>query len=810
MAVNLSPVGGVAAQFFTNTGAVLTGGKLFTYLAGTTTPAVAYTSSQGTTAWSNPIVLDAAGRVSGSGEIWLTDGIIYKFVLKDTNDVLIATYDNITGINSNSVAYTNQQQIVTATASQTVFNLSISYQPGTNSLSVFVDGVNQYGPGAQYAYTETDSDTVTFVSGLHVGAQVKFTTTQQQGAGAVNASQVTYNPAGTGAVATNVQAKLRQTVSLADFGAVGDGSTDDTAAIQAAVTASQGKTLIIPPASVNYKVTASINGVSDICIVGCGVGGAIKNYDSSAGSDISIFVFNGKSNFSFENVALIGSNKAIAPSVAQGAGFYILNCSNFKLLNNNITYMSAQGILISSASSGTTADFIVSGNTISNGNAAFGGDDIAILSSSKTWRFVVQNNFCYSNNGSGIGLTQGNATGGQLSDGLVTGNSVENKQRHGIYTYGDQSQAFTPYNITISNNRIVDVGWIGIYINEHGTDIIIDSNQVADAAKNITGSLPWACIGAVATNKDGKRLIVTNNICDGWNGYSGINLVGFHNCVVANNVFLGDGTASAAVTSHAISLQDCYYTTIENNNITLTGVEGGGVVWGYLDSSATYYGCNTKNNIIIEPSYSGVAYTGSTAGTFAYCQIEGNYIDMDNDNDYQIQLENSNNFIIKSNTLINGAGTVADILLTNCDNNLIDGNKLIHNRSTGYSIYLPASTSSGNTITNNDFSGITGLSNLDDYIRNSGTNTTILSNKYKSGALTGSFTCAAAATTVVSNANSNVNMKVTLVPTNAAAATLMATKGLYWSAYSQGSSFTLATGDAASAAGTETFNYYIS
>jgi hypothetical protein len=237
MAVNLSPVGGVAAQFFTSTGAVLTGGKLYTYAAGTTTPATAYTSSDGLTAWTNPIVLNAAGRVSGGGEIWITDGILYKFVLTDANDVLIATYDNVSGINSNFISFTNQQQLVTATAGQTVFNLSINYQPGTNSLSVFVDGVNQYGPGAQYAYTETDSDTVTFTNGLHVGAEVKFTTTQQQGAGAVNASQVAYDPAGTGAVATNVQTKLRESVSVMDFGATGNGSTDDTAAIQAALNA---------------------------------------------------------------------------------------------------------------------------------------------------------------------------------------------------------------------------------------------------------------------------------------------------------------------------------------------------------------------------------------------------------------------------------------------------------------------------------------------------------------------------------------------------------------------------------------------
>ena len=68
MAVNLSPVGGVAAQFFDNSGYPLTGGKLYTYAAGTTTPAATYTSSNGATAHSNPIVLDAAGRVP-AGEI---------------------------------------------------------------------------------------------------------------------------------------------------------------------------------------------------------------------------------------------------------------------------------------------------------------------------------------------------------------------------------------------------------------------------------------------------------------------------------------------------------------------------------------------------------------------------------------------------------------------------------------------------------------------------------------------------------------------------------------------------------------------
>ena len=329
MAVNLSPVGGVAAQFFTNSGVPLTGGKIFTYAAGTTTPQASYTTSQGNVAWTNPIVLDAAGRVPSGGEIWLTDGLIYKFVLKDANDVLIATYDNITGINSNAVAYTNQQEIVTATAGQTVFNLGISYQPATNSLSVFVDGVNQYGPGAQYSYVETDSNTVTFNAGLHVGAEVKFTTTQQQGAGAVDASQVSYDPPFTGAIATNVEARLAQVISVMDFGAVGDGVTNDSVAIKAAIeaAASTGSTLIFPTAqyliqtAINVALSSSqsvtIDGMNSTLLLDDPVGWEqiqIKNSNPSNGCSVSV-----------SNLNLKGINTVAGPYWNQAAGTYPIN-----------------------------------------------------------------------------------------------------------------------------------------------------------------------------------------------------------------------------------------------------------------------------------------------------------------------------------------------------------------------------------------------------------------------------------------------------------------------------------------------------
>lgn len=72
----------------------------------------------------------------------------------------------------------------------------------------------------------------------------------------------------------------------------------------------------------------------------------------------------------------------------------------------------------------------------------------------------------------------------------------------------------------------------------------------------------------------------------------------------------------------------------------------------------------------------------------------------------------------------------------------------------------------------------------------------------------GTFTLAAAATTVVPQTATQSTSNITLTPTNAAAATLMGSnKALYISARTQGAGFTVATASAAAAAGTETFQY---
>ena len=95
MAVNLSPIGN-GFQFFDNNGAPLNAGKIYTYQAGSSTPLATYIDNAGLTANTNPIILGTSGRPPN--EIWLTDGFFYKFILKDSSDVTIQTYDNLYGI----------------------------------------------------------------------------------------------------------------------------------------------------------------------------------------------------------------------------------------------------------------------------------------------------------------------------------------------------------------------------------------------------------------------------------------------------------------------------------------------------------------------------------------------------------------------------------------------------------------------------------------------------------------------------------------------------------------------------------------
>lgn len=207
MAVNLSFIGGAGWQFFDDNGDPLAGGKIYTYAAGTTTPLTTYTARDGITPNANPIILDAAGRTPQ--QIWSTEGLLYKYVLTTSTDVLVRSYDNIGG---SVVASDLGQDLAAANGSSLVGLTGFKGQVGT----------------VQDIAGNSGSDYLGFLQ------------------------------SGTSAVARSVQDKLRNVVYIDDFAPVGDGVADDRAAIQAAYDATPVNGTLVFPQAKTYRINSKL------------------------------------------------------------------------------------------------------------------------------------------------------------------------------------------------------------------------------------------------------------------------------------------------------------------------------------------------------------------------------------------------------------------------------------------------------------------------------------------------------------------------------------------------------------------------
>jgi hypothetical protein len=97
--VLLSPVGN-GQQFFDNTGNILSGGLIYQYQAGSSTPLATYTTVNGDIPNSNPIILNSAGRCDN--EIWMQTGFSYKFILQTSTGTTLQTLDNLYPILQNA------------------------------------------------------------------------------------------------------------------------------------------------------------------------------------------------------------------------------------------------------------------------------------------------------------------------------------------------------------------------------------------------------------------------------------------------------------------------------------------------------------------------------------------------------------------------------------------------------------------------------------------------------------------------------------------------------------------------------------
>ena len=168
-----------------------------------------------------------------------------------------------------SNAVTQKRQDFPGTGAQTTFTLS-SAPLALNNTQVFINGVYQSKTG--YSLSGT---TLTFSEAPRVNASIEVMSVATLASAETDAAASTYQPAGTGAVATTVQAKLRQVVSVMDFGAVADGNdatgagTNNSTAFNLAIaTLGSGGSLYIPAGV--YKLNTQVSVPENFAIIGSG------------------------------------------------------------------------------------------------------------------------------------------------------------------------------------------------------------------------------------------------------------------------------------------------------------------------------------------------------------------------------------------------------------------------------------------------------------------------------------------------------------------------------------------------------------
>ena len=229
-------------------------------------------------------------------------GIATSSVLADSYDLdgIIAKYEQFadTYLGHKAVEPTTDDDgdalIVGALYFNTVDN-ELRVYDGTDWQAVYAGAlkVNNFtGDGATIAYTLTtapnnENSTQVYIDGVYqqkdtyttVGAVLTFSEAPPTSAGievmiissfevsTAEAQNVTYTQGGTGSVSRTVENKLQESVSVKDFGAVGDGVTDDTTAIQAALDSGE-KNILLPTGT--YKTTSVLNRPSQVRFYGDG------------------------------------------------------------------------------------------------------------------------------------------------------------------------------------------------------------------------------------------------------------------------------------------------------------------------------------------------------------------------------------------------------------------------------------------------------------------------------------------------------------------------------------------------------------
>jgi len=319
------------------------------------------------------------------------------------------------------------------------------------------------------------------------------------------ASLIGYTQGGTGADPTTVQDKLREFVSVKDFGAVGDGVTDDTAAIQEAITAmgqirnlTRGGTVYFPAGT--YKITDTLFVLfGNINLVGDSNGGSIITADNTftgSGSSvvetmIQVNAFPATTALNRINIRdLFLSATQLTGTIGAGGGNNVVKC----LLHMNNTYFSrVERVGFYGCDTGTTGIGLLL--TADNSSGAF--NRFSMLNS------ITDCDFTYNFYGVWWGVedssgSQGDINASQLSRCRIGGPERVIGQNPGTYT-----QSGTTITVTYNSHGYVNGQLVPLVFTTGQAKTKTGTFAVANATANtfeVTSDTSVTTSGAVNLN----------------------------------------------------------------------------------------------------------------------------------------------------------------------------------------------------------------------------------------------------------------------------------------------------------------------
>jgi len=333
---------------------------------------------------------------------------------------------------------------------------------------------------------------------------------------ATDATNVTYTATGTGAVGRTVQSRLTETVSVKDFGAKGDGTTDDTAAIQSAL--NSGSVDVYLPKG-TYIVTA----LTISATLRFHGEGTLKRSASASSYMLSISV----SNVTVDGISFDGAGAGSTigtTNQSEGAIIAYGTDSTAPVVNINVRNCKIDGLAGFGIRVNYASNVRIENNLIDNCGYA------AILGLSLIDSVITKNRIDNINSSSGavnwygISITRdatvATSVSARSTNCIITENIISNVvQWTGIDTHA-------PLKCTIANNAVYFC-LNGIYAQyddaseankQPATDTIITGNVVEGRATASENAIGIASIGLAALPN--QRITISNNILNGCGSYA--------------------------------------------------------------------------------------------------------------------------------------------------------------------------------------------------------------------------------------------------------------------------------------------------